>query len=92
MKDTSIPTLEQILTAPDDQWLALAQLADADPAYIERQRARIAADKPKTSKSGNRRRRSSASNGSVKRSWKAAQVIARAMAELVERTNESEAE
>jgi hypothetical protein len=36
MKDTSIPTLEQILTAPDDQWLALAQLADADPAYIER--------------------------------------------------------
>jgi hypothetical protein len=91
MKDTSIPTLEQILTAPDDQWLALAQLADADPAYIERQRARIAADKPKASKSG-RRRRSSASNGTIKRSWKAAQVIARAMAELVERTNESEAE
>jgi hypothetical protein len=91
MNHTSIPTLDQILNAPDDQWQALARLADADPAYIERQRARIAADEPTTGKAKRRnRRRSSASNGTIKRNWRASQVIAQAMAEAVDRANEAD--
>ena len=71
-----------MIEAPADQWRALAELADADPAYIERLR-----DRKPSKPSRRNRRRSSASNGTIRRNWKAAQVISQALLETLNRVN-----
>ena len=81
-----IPTLADILGAPEDQWRALAAQADADPAFIARLRANQANPKPKRARRTTRRSRPSRST----RHFTAASVlhrIAPAMVEALDRAN-----
>lgn len=79
----SLPSLSQIINAPESEWRKLAALVDADQDYIERLRRRPAnSDQPK-SKRRNRRR----STGGTRRNRSTATIFA-AMAELVKRAND----
>jgi hypothetical protein len=90
----STPTIHQILHASEDVWRELALLADADPAYCERMRARLhhqsASPKPK------RQPRRRTSTHTSRRNWRASTVISRRLAqatlEALARVNEQAAE
>ena len=86
------PTLTQILEAPEDEWQALATLAEADISFCERARARsqALAVKPKPVQKKRRTPRPSRS----RRNFQASTVLTRiapTMAETLDRVNETEA-
>ena len=81
-----IPTLTDILGAPEDQWRALAAQADADSAFIARLRANQNNPKPKRTRRTAHRSRPARST----RHFTAAAVlhrIAPAMVEALDRAN-----
>jgi hypothetical protein len=85
-----IPTLAEILGAPEDQWRALAAQADADPAFIARLRASQANPKRKRTRRTAQRSRPSRST----RHFIAASVlhyIAPAMVEALDCANTPDA-
>ena len=86
-----LPTLDEMITAPPDQWRALCALAGADPDYIADLRARK--NNPPTKRKSNTRRagasRASRSRGSAAQAF-ASQCAAQR--EALERVNGQEAD
>jgi hypothetical protein len=90
----STPTIHQILHASEEVWRELALLADADPAYCERMRARLHNQTPSPKPKRQPRRRKS--TRTPRRSWRASAVLSRRLAqatlEALARVNEQAAE
>jgi hypothetical protein len=84
------PTSQEILAAPEGEWKALCQLADANVEFYRAWRKRNAQPAKKSRKRSRPRSRPSTST----RGWSAASVLSQkvgdAMAEAVERINEED--
>jgi hypothetical protein len=75
----STPTIHQILHASEEVWRELALLADADPAYCERMRARLHHQSPTAKPKRQPRRRKS--SRTPHRNWRASTVLNRRLAQ-----------
>ena len=91
----STPTIHQILHASEAVWRELALLADADPVYCERMRARLQAQTP-TPKPKRRSRRPRKVARTSRRNWRTASLLRRQFAqatlEALDRVNDAQAE
>lgn len=87
-------TIKDVIDAPESEWRRLCDIIDANPAFIERCRARQQADQVKPRRKQRRRSRPSTST----RNWSAASVlntqaaqqIGAAMVESLDRVNSGE--
>jgi hypothetical protein len=90
----STPTIHQILHASEEVWRELALLADADPAYCERMRARLHNQSPFPKPKRQPRRRKL--SRTPRRNWRASAILshrlAKATLEALARVNEQAAE
>jgi hypothetical protein len=75
----STPTIHQILHASEEVWRELALLADADPIYCERLRARLQTQTP-SPKPKRRSRRQRKPTRTPRRNWRAANLLRRQFA------------
>lgn len=92
-----IPSLDEILDAPEEDWRRLCALADANPAFVERMRARRRLQESGQLKPKPRRPRRRSRPSTSSRHWTAASVlhsqssqIEAAMVETLERVNGGE--